>query len=221
MLTTVTQHLLNVRYRVLEGLKDSASIKSVLAGKADKDIYIKYLTNVYQYAQHSPKVIALAASRCMNTHPQLAKYLLHHAEEEQGHDLWALADLQDLGVNESTVKLAYPVPSCSAMIGFVYYTAGYANPVGLFGWLYVLEAMGNDIGGIIAEQLNDGLSLSNTALRFVAGHGISDRDHTTDLTEVMNTYVKNPQDVADINHVADVIADLYVRMFTEIAKIRV
>ena len=103
--------LIDIRYQVLAELKKTEVIKSLLQGQPNKNSYIRYLTSVYQYAQHSPKVIALAASRCINTHSELARYLLHHAEEEQGHDAWALEDLRELNVDEVTVKSTYPLPA--------------------------------------------------------------------------------------------------------------
>ena len=209
--------LIDIRYQVLAELKKTEVIKSLLQDKPSKNAYISYLTSVYQYAQHSPKVIALAASRCINTHPELARYLLHHAEEEQGHDAWALEDLRELNVDEVTVKSAYPLPACASMIGFIYYTAAFANPVSLFGWMYVLEAIGNDLGTIAANKLDKGLNLSDRALRFVAGHGISDEEHTADLTQQISKYMSDPQDMADTLHVAQVIAKLYVEMFQEIS----
>ena len=44
-----------------------------------------------------------------------------------------------------------------------------ANPVGLFGWLYVLEAMGDDLGGMVAKALGNALQL-DSGLKFLAGH---------------------------------------------------
>jgi heme oxygenase len=209
--------LIDIRQQVLAQLKKTEVIESLLGDQPKKEAYIRYLTFVYQYAQHSPKVIALAASRCVNTHPELAKYLLHHAEEEQGHDIWALEDLRELGVDPEIVKATYPLTACASMIGFIYYTAAYANPVSLFGWLYVLEAMGDDLGSLAANKLNEGLGLSNKALRFVAGHGVNDQEHTADLTEQISKYLTNPQDMADTIHVAQVVAELYVGMFQEIS----
>ena len=90
-------------------------------------------------------MIGLAGTRCVLSHPPLAQYLLHHAQEELGHDQWALQDLAALGVSEAKARKSRPVPACAAMVGFEYYIAGYGNPVALFGWLYVLEAMANGV----------------------------------------------------------------------------
>lgn len=210
------EYLLDLRSQVRENLLNTRSVQAVLSGEPSRELYARYLINVYKYAQHSPKVIALAASRCMSSHPLLAKYLLIHAEEERGHDLWALADLRDLGVEASVAQACYPVPSCSAMIAMMYYTAGYANPVGLYGWLYVLEAMGDDVGSMIAQKVDERMNLQGKALRFLAGHGVNDIEHTADLTQQIGSHLRSELDINDVNHVAKVMGDLYVRIFDEI-----
>jgi pyrroloquinoline quinone (PQQ) biosynthesis protein C len=134
-----------------------------------------------------------------------------------GHELWALADLKALGVDEATVYASRPVPACSSMIAFEYYTAGRQNPIGLFGWLYVLESMGDDLGGPIASALQHVIGADAAGVKFLAGHGVADQEHTADLTRVISQYITDPEDVAEVNYVADVVADLYVRMFQQIA----
>jgi pyrroloquinoline quinone (PQQ) biosynthesis protein C len=210
------EYLRAVRRRVLEQLTGVEAIKGVLAGRADLALYGRYLANVFHYASHSAEVIALAGGRCTRTHPAASRYLLHHAEEEMGHELWALEDLAALGVDAAVVRAGRPVPACAAMIAFEYYIAGRANPVGLFGWLYVLEAMGDDLGKRVAAGLQRAFDGSTRGIKFVAGHGVADHDHTAELTDVISRHITVSQDIADVNHVADVSADLYVRMFEQI-----
>ena len=210
-------YLVAVRQRVLAELNDVRVIKALFSGKPDLAAYARYLVNAYHYAQYSPKVMAMAAARTTDTHPALSRYLLHHADEEQGHHKWALEDLFDLGVKESEARVTRPVPACAAMIGYVHYVAAYANPIGLFGWMYVLEAVGNDLGATAAAKLQAmlGPKASDRGLRFVGRHGVSDMGHTKDLSDQIETHVRG-DDMADVCHVADVVADLYVRMFREI-----
>jgi len=209
------EYLDSVRARVREQLTSIKPIGDVIAGTGDGRFYARYLTNVWHYAQHSATVIGLAGTRCVLSHPPLAKYLLHHSLEELGHDQWALDDLKAMGVSEAEVRKTRPVPACSAMIGYEYYLAGYGNPVGLFGWLYVLEAMGDDLGHLVAKGFKETLNLPG-GVKFLAGHGEADEEHTKDIIEQIERHIKG-DDLADVHHVADVIADIYTRMFQEIA----
>lgn len=208
------ERLEQLRDQVRAGLLGLDGIQAVVAGNADPTFYRRYLENAWHYAQHSSVVIGLAGSRCVNSRPALAEYLLHHALEELGHDEWALADLATLGADMAAIRASRPVPACAAMIGFEYYTAGHANPAGLFGWLYVLEAMGDDLGHLVAGKVAASLSLPD-GVRFLAGHGEADEDHTREIIEQLKTNMP-AADMPDVIHVAEVVADLYVRMFQEI-----
>jgi pyrroloquinoline quinone (PQQ) biosynthesis protein C len=211
-------HLLSVRRQVLDGITAIDAVKRTLDGQADLSVYQRYLKNVYYYACHSAAVIAVAGSRCVTTHPNLAHYLMRHANEELGHEKWALNDLVAIGVPEAEVRASRPVPACAAMVGFEYLVAEKLNPVGIFGWLYTLEAMGNDLGGRIGEAMKASIGKDKSGVKFIEGHGIADHDHTDDLTRVISHQIKDPADRADVDFVADVVADLYVRMFEQIAQ---
>jgi len=54
-------------------------------------------------------------------------------------------------------------------------------------------------------------------VKFLAGHGEADAEHAIDLTEQIAENVRDG-DAADANHVAEVIAGLYVRMFEKISR---
>ncbi len=211
------EHLRAVRERVRKGLQSTPALRNALSGAVDRGMYARYLTNAFHYAGHSPKVMAIAAARCMDRQPDLAAYLLHHANEERGHDLWALTDLADLGVDEATTRASAPVTSCAAMIGFVHYVAGVANPVGLFGWMYVLEAVGEDLGTVLAKKLEVAMP-GGLRHRFVAGHGVADVGHTHEIEEQIQAHVRTDEDRRDVDRVADVVGELYVRMFQEIGE---
>jgi hypothetical protein len=85
--------LKSVRQSVDQRLRSLSLIKDALIGKLDSRAYCRYLSLIAnQYSQHSPKVMCLAASRCITTHPELGTYLLKHAAEERGHNDWAYQD---------------------------------------------------------------------------------------------------------------------------------
>jgi pyrroloquinoline quinone (PQQ) biosynthesis protein C len=208
------KHLTSLRRKVDEQLRGLALVQDALEGRLDRTIYVRYLNEIaHQYAPHSPKVMCLAASRCVNTHPELAQYLLNHAAEERGHNEWAHADLRDLRVKEGIILSTRAVPACAAMIGYTYYLAGHGNPVALYGWMYILEAVGADLGPDAAEGLKRRFGKS---LHFVGGHAVADQQHTQELQDHIQRYVRLPEDKAEVLHAAEVSADLYVRMFEQI-----
>ncbi len=182
------QELLEIRKRVYQELSATRIVREVLDGRPDLEAYKRYLFNAWNYARYSPVVMSLGASRCVASHPELAKYLLHHADEETGHDAWAIADLQALGVDEATTRASRPVNACASLIGYVHYLAGFGNPIALFGWMYILEAVGKDLGTIAGKELVEGLG-NTKAVGFVAGHGVADSAHADELAEQISKYV--------------------------------
>jgi heme oxygenase len=210
------QELLSIRRRMNDELRTTRIVRELLADRFELEPYLRYLVNARYYAQFSPVIMALGASRSTATHPELARYLLHHAGEEQGHDAWALQDLDDLGVGEMEALTARPVPACAGLVGYTHFLAGHANPVALFGWMYVLEAVGSDLGTIAGRQLVAALGDKASAVRFVAGHGVADADHATELADQIERYVTAAADRADVVYAAEVVADLFLRMYREI-----
>lgn len=210
-----------IRKQVNDELVQTRIVRDILDGQPDLDAYRRYLVNVRYYAQFSPVVMALGASRCVATHPELAGYLLHHADEEKGHDAWALADLADLGIGRDEALTARPVGACQALVGYIHFLAGHDRAIGLFGWMFVLEAVGNDLGTIAGEKLHEGLGAKRKAIRFVAGHGVADTDHTREIVEQIEAHVTSPDDQNAVLHAAEVVAGLYLQMFHELGGERV
>jgi hypothetical protein len=192
-------------------------VESILSGKPNKEAYVQYLINVYNYAQHSPRVIALSASRCANSHPNLCRYLLKHTEEEIGHEHWVYSDLKDLGLTDQQIGASRPTAACFAMISLEYYVAQHWNPIGLFGWLYALESLGDAMGEMISTALTNGLKLGGEkkGIYFLQGHGVADHDHSADLAEQIEKNVTAASDLEDVRYIAEASGDLYARIIEE------
>lgn len=194
----------------------------ILSGDASREQYGSYLLNVYHYAQHSPRVIALAGARCATTHPDLAAYLFRHASEELGHETWAREDLRRLGFEERECSDARPSPGCAAMIGLEYFTATVANPVGLFGWMYVLESLGDDIAHTVARRVSQAMTgQARDAVYFLRGHGDADHDHAAEITRQIVQHVTADVDRKDVLYVAELSSRYYVQMLSECSETKV
>ncbi|MFC4694411.1 MULTISPECIES: iron-containing redox enzyme family protein [Geodermatophilus] len=85
---------------------------------------------------------ALTAARALPDDPvaaPLADYLEHHIPEERGHDDWLLADLEAIGVPPDRVLARVPSPPVAALVGSQYYWVHHVHPVGLLGYIALLE----------------------------------------------------------------------------------
>ena len=171
-------------------------VGAVLGGQLTRPQYQRYITDVYHYARHSAVVIGMAGVRLVHSHPQLAAYLFHHAEEELGHDAWAHSDLIDLGVPAATIAASQPSDACRQMIEMEHYLAFHGNAVGLFGWMFVLECLGGDLGGAMAAGISRALGLDGKGVWFLSGHGEADSHHKLDLAHIITAHVTEPADAA-------------------------
>ena len=209
-----------VRQATMAELQDCRIVAEALSGRSQSTDYTAYLTNVYHYARFSPVIMAAAAARCCQTNEELARYLLRHASEEQGHEKWALEDLAKLGVAPEVVMRARPTPACAAMVGYVHDLATFGNPVAIMGWMYVLEAVGADIGAVVGEKLGEAHGDQANPIRFVAGHGEADSHHSVEITETIENCVQAPADRRDVCEAARVVSYLYTTMFRQIGDER-
>lgn len=198
-----------IQERVSARLLETPLVFGIMNGKFRRSQYRVYLQDVYCYAKHSSVVIALAAARLVHTHPPLAAYLFRHAEEELGHDLWVASDLRDLGMLDSEIATIQPSSDCARMIGLEYYYAAHANPIGLVGWMFVLESLGGKVGGTVASAINDVLRLDGRALYFLRGHAEADAHHSEDLYRVVSENVVSQEDRRDFDFMVRESESLY------------
>lgn len=185
-------------------------VAAVMAGRLNAAQYARYMTDVFHYATHSSVVIGQAGVRLVHSHPALAAYLFHHAGEELGHDAWAHQDLIDVGLTAGQIAASQPSPACRAMIDMEFQLAFHGNPVALFGWMFVLECLGGDMGGAMAAGIDAALGLAGKGTRFLAGHGEADGQHMQDLAAVIAANVTAPADVAAVLAVAERARDHYL-----------
>lgn len=202
-------NLRSLQDKVSARINSTDIVQNLEQGGLTIDQYRSYMADVYCYALHSAQVIATAGSRLALSHPPLAQYLFRHAEEELGHDKWAGSDLQDLGLSPSGIRDIVPSSPCMRMIALEYYYAVHANPVGLFGWMFVLESLGGKLGSGIAAAIDHTLQLGGKGTYFLRGHGEADAHHSEDLFSVISGNIKSVEDKAAFLYMARESEDLY------------
>jgi pyrroloquinoline quinone (PQQ) biosynthesis protein C len=213
----IESRLLALRRTSLERITRSPVVEQIMSGKDPEKLYIRYLKNVYHYATHSAVVIGMAGARSVHRSNKVAEYLLHHATEETGHESWAFSDLKDLGLSEKEILESRPTPNCLAMIGMEYYYAAHGNPIALLGWMYTLEALGDDVGHMMAKKLGETLALGQKkGTYFLAGHGDADHDHIKGITTTIIEHVP-PADREEMIYVAENSANFYIGLINDAA----
>ncbi|MEZ5564126.1 MAG: iron-containing redox enzyme family protein [Gammaproteobacteria bacterium] len=204
--------LRTLQEQISNRLLRTRGVQELMQGQISVGQYRAYLQDVYSYALHSSVVIGWAANRMVHSHPPLADYLFRHAGEELGHDQWAASDLRDLGMTDAEIVLIRPSTPCARMVGLEYYYAAHANPVGLFGWMFVLESLGGKVGGGIATAIDKVLSLNGRATYFLKGHADADAHHAEELYAVISKHVVAKNDQQDFQSMVLESEDLYCAM---------
>jgi Iron-containing redox enzyme len=124
----------------------------------------------------------------------VAEYLSRHIPEELHHDEWLLADLEALGHKREQVLERLPSPTAAALVGAQYYWVFHAHPVGLLGYLAVLE--GEPPSTMFLEEVVAKSGLPAEAFRTFIKHGYLDPQHRDDLNDALDRMPLNAQHTA-------------------------
>ena len=212
--------LRQIQEQVVREVQGSELVGAIAHGSIRREQYTAYLTDVYHYACHSAQVIGLAGSRMVRSHPQLADYLFSHAREELGHEHWATSDLRDLGRTDEDIARSTASEACTKMLGLEYLYAAHLNPVGLFGWMFVLESLDGRVGGSIANALDAALKLEGKALYFLRSHGEADAHHSEDLARVIEAHIISAEDQDDFQTMVSLSRKAYLEILDDVAKVK-
>ncbi|WP_259371130.1 iron-containing redox enzyme family protein [Streptomyces sp. SCUT-3] len=181
--------------------------------------YTAYLRAMHGVVRASVPLMELAAQRC-STMPRdpvaapLGAYLREHAEEERGHDRWLLEDAARAGADPGEVARALPPPAVARLVGAQYYWVAHHHPVGLLGYIAVLE--GNAPAPWLADRLAGATGLPRAAFRTVREHAVLDTGHRAELDALLDRLDLTPAQESAVAvsalHTADALAALFARL---------
>ena len=163
--------------------------------------YRAFLHDLYHIVWHFCPVIAAAAARCDDTLRQVRYELYERLEEEKGHELWVLEDLEAMGGDTARARAEPPSAPVQAMIGYNYYAAEHVHPCAVLGMLYVLEVIASVYGGKVADSIARALGREAAAggFRFLSSHATMDADHMAKLNVLLKT-IDQPAAQAAVVH---------------------
>ena len=109
------------------------------------ELYPEFLFAMYGIVRSSTPLLHAAADEAEARSGSdalarvLAPYLREHAEEESGHDLWLLDDLETCGIGRQRVLERIAYPSAAALVGTQHFWLRQEHPVAILGYLAVVE----------------------------------------------------------------------------------
>ena len=146
----------------------------------DRATLIDSLTFMLQLMLASEQLVDLAAMRAgrLGCIP-LRDYLLAHAEEERGHAVWMMRDLDSSGAPWRDRPLALQAIEAA---GSQYYLIMHAHPAALLGYMAVLECQPMPLERVAELERLHGVELLRT-LRF---HAVHDVDHAQGVCRALD-----------------------------------
>ncbi|AQG98659.1 hypothetical protein A9R05_07280 [Burkholderia sp. KK1] len=138
-----------------------------------RDVFLRNLIFVHNVSTASESLLRAACDRSIGG---MKAYFAEHLKEEAGHAFWLRHDLATANIDVASLPV---LPEAAAMAGSQYYLIHHVDPVGLLGYMAVLECF--PIDGAALEKLEEihGKQLCRT-LRYHAEHDI---DHGADVLD--------------------------------------
>lgn len=175
-------------------------LNAILNEEIDRKLYALYLIETFHYTAHNTKNQALVVK---NIHPstvkniQYMKFCLHHAEEECGHELMALHDLNTLREDKAGVEdMPSALPATELLINKLYTLSDDSNSLARLGYSYWAEGSYKyfqDVLGKLVEKLD----LKKGSLTFLVEHSDIDEGHFEEVKEIIEKTATS-DDFADI-----------------------
>jgi len=154
-----------------------------------RELYPSYLVLSHGIIRASVPLMAAARdrARAMSGDPVaalVADYTERHIDEELGHDDWLLEDLASLGVDPDVLRSRVPSPTVAALVGAQYYWIHHVHPVGLLGYVLLLEGWPPTPETV--EELRRRTGYGPAAFRTLLAHADLDPAHGAELDAVLD-----------------------------------
>jgi pyrroloquinoline quinone (PQQ) biosynthesis protein C len=155
-----------------------ALIQEVLRKGASNDLYLDFLTQAYHHVKCTAPLLASAAGRCSVDDYVYQAALFEYIEEERGHELWILEDINALGGNAEEVRRSAPRLPCKVMVGHAYYLIDRVSPYAMLGMIHVLEGMAVALASKAVSAIRSSIaSTTDEGFKYLTTHSDLDIGH--------------------------------------------
>jgi pyrroloquinoline quinone (PQQ) biosynthesis protein C len=197
------------------GLLDTPLITAALAGQANRQHYLGFLTRAFHHVRHTVPLLMACGARLPDRQEWLRSAVAHYIEEELGHHEWILNDIAAAGGDAAAVRASHPDFDTDVMVAYAYDTVMRRNPVGFFGMVYVLEGTSVSLASNAARALQETLDLPPGAFSYLSSHGALDVEHIGDFEQLVNRLDTPGDREAVVSH-AKTFFRLYGNVFRSI-----
>ncbi len=149
----------------------------------NKDAYISWLVQSYEYAYNSTRILAMTGGKMPRDKTKYSNRFISHAAEEKGHEKLLENDVKSFGLGMSMQEV---LPQAKAFHQSLYYWLGFDNPVGMFGWVLALEGFAvKNVPQMYEVCLSE---FGPKATSFLKVHAQEDEDHLEKAFKSINDF---------------------------------
>lgn len=165
----------------------SSNVLDIVANGLNLARYRHFLQELYHVVWHFNPTCAAAAARVTDRHRDVRYFLYEHMNEEKGHEVWVLNDLEAVGISEATAKDYAPSMEMLALNAYNYWSAEHRHPCSVLGMLYALEVIASVYGGPMTTAISESLLLQgDRGISFIASHATLDAEHMAELKVILD-----------------------------------
>lgn len=183
-------------------------------GEVGLEHYKGFLLETYHQAGTNPQIQSYATMFLKGNPRDIVKMFYKHAVSEIGHDILAMNDLINLGVEKKVIVDSKPLPSTRALSSNVLFDIQFRNPIRYLGYLFHLEFLPTQNGPKHLQLLSE-LGIPKEAVTFLLEHATIDVAHNKLMETYVNELVTSSlifEEVADTMYVT---ASLHQRMIDD------
>ena len=147
------------------------------------------LAGAYHLTHPVPQLLKEASRRfALKGHSILAEWAAEKAQEEAGHDLLALRDIQSLGYDAEAVVANLVPPAAQIMMDYFTRSVQDENPIDCVGYSYTMERMALGVGKEYIQKVEDLLPPNVNATRCLRTHSSigADAEHVEETVEMIS-----------------------------------
>jgi hypothetical protein len=189
--------------------------------KITKEAYIRYSIQAWYHTRYTPKFEAKFGERLVqylkskeNTNFEKGNKFIMLVEagvdEEEGHELWAIQDLQKLGVTEFH-KVNDVFSESKALIATQFDRLNRLNFKGFLGYSFYLEFWVAKYSEFQLELLSS-QGIPKSCQSFIFNHYVVDQGHAQDNIELLNFLIETEEDLQEVIDNMNIIHLLYSGM---------
>lgn len=198
-------------------LQNNGAAKLIESDEFDVRFYQIYLLETYHYTSHNARNQALAGARVDNKNIQYMKFCFKHALEEAGHELMALHDLRQTGVDLALELFPKPLPETQTLIAYLYHISTTGNPLSRLGYSSWAEDSYQHFMPFLMKMQKK-LNLKKSQMTFFIEHSDLDDSHAEHVQGTIKSQAKTENDLRDIEEAALTSLELASKILDGVAR---